>query len=56
MISKKMEDAINDQIAAEFYSAHLYLAMAAFLESIDLPGSMRRRGGLGGRNRYIGAA
>jgi len=38
MISKKMEGAINDQIAAEFYSAHLYLAMAAYLESIDLPG------------------
>jgi len=38
MISKKMEDAFNDQIAAEFYSAHLYLAMAAYLESIDLPG------------------
>ncbi len=38
MISKKMEDAFNDQIAAEFYSAHMYLAMAAFLESIDLPG------------------
>jgi ferritin len=38
MISKKMEGAINDQIAAEFYSAHIYLAMAAYLESIDLPG------------------
>ncbi len=38
MISKKIEDASNDQIAAEFYSAHLYLAMSAYLESIDLPG------------------
>jgi len=38
MISKKMEDGFNNQIAAEFYSAHLYLAMAAYLESIDLPG------------------
>lgn len=38
MISKKMEDGFNKQIAAEFYSAHLYLAMAAYLESIDLPG------------------
>ena len=38
MISKKMEDGFNNQIAAEFYSAHLYLSMAAFLESIDLPG------------------
>ncbi|MCK5124657.1 MAG: ferritin [candidate division Zixibacteria bacterium] len=38
MISKKMEDAFNDQITAEFYSAHLYLSMSAYLESIDLPG------------------
>ena len=38
MISKKMGKAFNDQIAAEFYSAHLYLAMSAYLESIDLPG------------------
>jgi len=38
MISKKIEDGFNNQIAAEFYSAHLYLAMAAYLESIDLPG------------------
>lgn len=38
MISKKMQDALNDQVAAEFYSAHLYLSMSAYLESIDLPG------------------
>ncbi len=38
MISKKMEETINEQIMHEFYSAHLYLAMAAYLESIDLPG------------------
>jgi len=38
MITKKMQDAFNDQVAAEFFSAHLYLAMAAYLESIDLPG------------------
>lgn len=38
MISKKMNDAINDQVAAEFYSAHLYLSMSSYLESIDLPG------------------
>ncbi|UCD17734.1 MAG: ferritin [Candidatus Zixiibacteriota bacterium] len=38
MISKNMEEAFNDQVAAEFYSAHLYLAMSAYLESIDLPG------------------
>ena len=38
MISNKMQDSINDQVAAEFYSAHLYLSMSAYLESIDLPG------------------
>jgi len=38
MISSKMENAFNDQVAAEFYSAHLYLSMASYLESIDLPG------------------
>jgi ferritin len=38
MLSKKMETAFNDQIAAEFYSAHLYLAMAAYLADSDLPG------------------
>ena len=38
MIGEKMQDAMNDQIAAEFYSAHLYLSMSAYLESIDLPG------------------
>ncbi len=38
MISKKMQDALNEQVAAEFYSAHLYLAMSTYLESIDLPG------------------
>ncbi|MBN1163971.1 MAG: ferritin [Candidatus Krumholzibacteriota bacterium] len=38
MLNKKIEKALNDQVAAEFYSAYLYLAMAAFLESLDLPG------------------
>lgn len=38
MISKKMQDAINKQVEAEFFSAHLYLSMAAYLETIDLPG------------------
>ncbi len=33
-----MQEAFNDQIAAELYSANLYLAMSAYLESIDLPG------------------
>lgn len=38
MISKKMEDAFNDQVAAEYYSAHLYLAMSAYFEASDMPG------------------
>ena len=38
MISKNMQDAFNDQVAAEFYSAYLYLSMSAYLESVDLPG------------------
>ena len=38
MIGTKMQDALNDQVAYEFYSAHIYLSMYAYLESIDLPG------------------
>jgi len=38
MINKKMEQAINNQINAEFYSAYLYLAMAADFDSINLKG------------------
>lgn len=38
MLSKKMEDAINKQINAELYSAYFYLSMAAYYESVSLPG------------------
>jgi len=38
MITKKMQDAINTQINAEFYSAYLYLSMAGYFESIELKG------------------
>lgn len=38
MISDKMQAAFNDQIGAEFFSANLYLSMAAYLEAGDLPG------------------
>jgi ferritin len=41
MITKELEKAFNEHVAAEFYSAHLYLAMSAYLESIDLPGMAR---------------
>jgi len=38
MIGKKVQDAFNDQIQAELYSAYLYLAMAAQFEDMNLPG------------------
>ncbi len=41
MISKTMQDAINEQIKNEFYSAYLYLSMSAYFESINLPGSAK---------------
>ena len=37
-LSKKMETAINKQINAEFYSAYLYLSMAAYFEEMNLSG------------------
>ena len=38
MISKKMQNAINSQINAELYSAYMYLSMAAYFTSKNLPG------------------
>lgn len=38
MISKKIEDALNQQINAETYSAYLYWSMSAALEGMNLPG------------------
>ena len=38
MLTKVMQDAINEQIKNEFYSAYLYLSMAAFFEAKTLPG------------------
>ncbi len=38
MISKKMQDALNEQINAELYSAYMYLSMVAYFESVNLPG------------------
>lgn len=38
MLNKKVEAAINSQINAELYSAYLYLSMAAYFESENLPG------------------
>ena len=38
MLSKSLENAINDQVTFEFYSSYTYLAMAAYCESVDLSG------------------
>jgi ferritin len=37
-LSKKMQDALNEQIREEMASAYIYLSMAAYCESINLPG------------------
>ncbi len=39
MISKKLQDAFNEQINKELFSEYLYLSMAAYFDSIGLPGS-----------------
>lgn len=38
MLSQKIEDALNEQINAEFWSAYLYLAMACNFEAEGLAG------------------
>lgn len=38
MLSKPIQDAMNEQIKNELYSAYLYLSMAAHFESTNLPG------------------
>jgi ferritin len=38
MISKTMQNAINEQINKELYSSYLYLSMAAAFASRNLPG------------------
>ncbi len=38
MLSKRLIDALNDQINYEFYSAHIYLAFAAYCASVDMDG------------------
>jgi ferritin len=38
VISKTIQAAVNDQINAELYSSYLYRAMAAYFESLNLPG------------------
>jgi ferritin len=38
MLSKKIEELLNNQIKNEFYSAYLYLSMAAWLHNYGLNG------------------
>ncbi len=41
MISKKLEEAINDQINFEFYSSYIYLAMSAWFKDQNYNGFAR---------------
>ena len=41
MLSKAVQDAINEQIKNELYSAYLYLSMSAHFEASNLPGFAR---------------
>ncbi len=38
-LSEKLQDALNAQIKEELFSSYIYLSMAAYFESINLPGS-----------------
>jgi ferritin len=38
MLKSSVEKALNDQLNAEMYSSYLYMAMAAYFESINLNG------------------
>ena len=38
MLSKTLEDALNEQVNKEYYSAFLYLSMASYFESINMLG------------------
>lgn len=38
MLSKKMEDALNAQINAEFWAAYLYLSMSSNFAALGNPG------------------
>ena len=41
MMSKTMQDALNEQMKHEFYSSFLYLSMSAYCERANLPGLAR---------------
>lgn len=41
MLSQALQDAINEQIKNELYSAYIYLSMSAHFEATNLPGFAR---------------
>lgn len=41
MMSKTMQDALNEQMKQEFYSSYLYLSMSAYCDGLNLPGLAR---------------
>jgi ferritin len=41
MLTKTLQDALNDQIKSELTSAYLYLAMSAYFETVHLSGCAR---------------
>lgn len=38
MLKDSVQDALNDQLNAELFSAYIYYSMSAYYESVDLPG------------------
>jgi ferritin len=38
MLNEKIQDALNKQVNAEFYSSYIYLSMSAYFQSINLNG------------------
>ncbi len=38
MFSKELQDAFNEQMKNEFFSAYLYMAISGYFEAEDLPG------------------
>ena len=38
MLSPKLQEALNAQLNAEYYSSYLYLSMAAYFDDANLPG------------------
>ena len=41
MMSRKMQDALNEQMQHEFYSSYLDLSMSTYCDRANLPGLVR---------------